>query len=121
MEHNCVCVCASFLDQVGTKEASCSVPSSPVTLETSSSSSGAGGAGGEMDLPAVRATNITDLINESYEVSGTSVSWLSLMVKSVFTPGPLEKNQTLLKSPQSGPTSGPGEKRLGSLSGPLFF
>lgn len=110
MEHNCICVFASFLDQVGTKEASCTVPSSPVTLETSGSNS-SGGAGGEMDLPAVRPTNITDLINESYEVSGTSVSWLSLVVKSVFTPGPLEKNQTLLKSPQSGP----GEKRLGSF------
>lgn len=63
-------ILTSFLDQVGTKEASCSVPSSPVTLETSSSSSGGAGAGGEMDLPAVRATNITDLINESYEKFG---------------------------------------------------
>lgn len=79
------CVFVSFLDQVGTKEAPCSVPSSPVTLETSSNSSA---SAGEMDLPAVRPTNITDLINESYEVSGTTVSRLGLVVKSVFTPGP---------------------------------
>lgn len=67
------CVFVSFLDQVGTKEASGSVPSSPVSLETSSNSS-IGASGGEMDVPAVRPTNITDLINESYEVSATTVA-----------------------------------------------
>lgn len=87
------CVFFSFLDQVGPKEASCSVPSSPVTLETSSSD-----GGDEMDLHAVRSTNITDLINESYEVSGTTVSRLSVTLKSLFTPGPSQ--------------SGPAEKRL---------
>lgn len=80
------CVFVSFLDQVGTKEASCSVPSSPVTLETSSNSSiGGGASGGEMDLPAVRPTNITDLINESYEVSATTVSRLIAQLKTLFS------------------------------------
>lgn len=52
-------LCDSFLDQVGSKETSSAPSSPPVTLETS---------GSDTDVPAVRPTNITDLINESYEV-----------------------------------------------------
>lgn len=54
--------CGSFLDQVGSEESSCVPSSPPAALETSSSSSS------DTDIPAVRHTNITDLINESYEV-----------------------------------------------------
>lgn len=52
-------VFGSFLDQVGSEESSCVPSSPPAALETSSS---------DTDIPAVRHTNITDLINESYEV-----------------------------------------------------
>nr|XP_020504830.1 TBC1 domain family member 8 [Labrus bergylta] len=56
-------ILTSFLDQVGSEESSCP-PSSPpaaAAAETSSSDS---------EIPAVRPTNITDLINDSYEKFG---------------------------------------------------
>lgn len=53
----------SFLDQVGSEESSCVPSSPPAALEASSSS--------DTDVPAVRHTNITDLINQSYEVRRT--------------------------------------------------
>ncbi|XP_068592952.1 TBC1 domain family member 8 isoform X2 [Cebidichthys violaceus] len=68
-------ILTSFLDQVGSEEVSCP-PSSPpaaddftsisvsVSISVSSSSSGSG------DIPAVRNTNISDLINQSYEKFG---------------------------------------------------
>ncbi|XP_044071734.1 TBC1 domain family member 8 isoform X2 [Siniperca chuatsi] len=49
-------ILTSFLDQVGSEESSC-LPSSPPAAE-------------ETDIPAVGHTNITDLINESYEKFG---------------------------------------------------
>lgn len=49
----------SFLDEVGSEESSCVPSSPPAALEPSSS---------EADVPTVRHTNITDLINESYTV-----------------------------------------------------
>lgn len=49
----------SFLDQIGSEESSCVSPSPPAALEPDSS---------DADVPAVRHTNITDLINEAYEV-----------------------------------------------------
>uniref|UniRef100_A0A8C4EZK3 TBC1 domain family member 8B n=1 Tax=Dicentrarchus labrax TaxID=13489 RepID=A0A8C4EZK3_DICLA len=49
-----------FLDQVGSEASSCVPSSQPPALETSS----------DTDIPAVRHTNITDLINESYEKFG---------------------------------------------------
>lgn len=50
----------SFLDQIGSEESSCvSPPSPPAALEPGSS---------DTDVPAVRHTNITHLINDSYEV-----------------------------------------------------
>ncbi|XP_041663137.1 TBC1 domain family member 8 [Cheilinus undulatus] len=54
-------VLTSFLDQVGSEELSCPPPSSPTTPETSSS---------DAEIPAVRHTNITNLINNSYEKFG---------------------------------------------------
>ncbi|XP_022596877.1 TBC1 domain family member 8 [Seriola dumerili] len=55
-------ILTSFLEQVGSKESS-RPPSSPPAAEESSSSS-------DTDIPAVRHTNITNLINESYEKFG---------------------------------------------------
>ncbi|XP_035533054.1 LOW QUALITY PROTEIN: TBC1 domain family member 8 [Morone saxatilis] len=55
-------ILTSFLDQVGSEASSCVPSSQPPALETSSSS--------DTDIPAVRHTNITDLINESYEKFG---------------------------------------------------
>lgn len=54
----------SFLDQVGSEESS-RPPSSPPAAEEGSSSNA--------DLPTVGHTNITNLINESYEVRGTQI------------------------------------------------
>ncbi|XP_071337199.1 TBC1 domain family member 8 [Trachinotus anak] len=54
-------ILTSFLDQVGSKESS-SPPSSPRSAEESCSS--------DTDIPAVGHTNITNLINESYEKFG---------------------------------------------------
>ncbi|KAM8749602.1 TBC1 domain family member 8 isoform 1-T1 [Acanthopagrus schlegelii] len=54
-------ILTSFLDQVGSEESSCVPSSPPAALETSSS---------DADVPAVRHTNITDLINQSYEKFG---------------------------------------------------
>ncbi|XP_051261113.1 TBC1 domain family member 8 [Dicentrarchus labrax] len=53
-------ILTSFLDQVGSEASSCVPSSQPPALETSS----------DTDIPAVRHTNITDLINESYEKFG---------------------------------------------------
>lgn len=49
----------SFLDQIGSEESSCVSPSPPAASEPDSS---------DADVPAVRHTNITALINEAYEV-----------------------------------------------------
>ncbi|XP_026150385.1 TBC1 domain family member 8 [Mastacembelus armatus] len=54
-------ILTSFLDQVGNEESSCPPSSPPAAEETSSS---------DTDIPAVRHTNITDLINDSYEKFG---------------------------------------------------
>ncbi|XP_032385373.1 TBC1 domain family member 8 isoform X1 [Etheostoma spectabile] len=54
-------ILTSFLDQVGNEESSCPPSSPPAAEETSSS---------DTDIPAVGPTNITDLINESYEKFG---------------------------------------------------
>ncbi|KAG7240344.1 hypothetical protein INR49_026915 [Caranx melampygus] len=57
------CLFCSFLDQVGSKESSCPPSSPPAAEERSSSSS-------DTEVPSVRHTNITNLINESYEKFG---------------------------------------------------
>ncbi|XP_028991899.1 TBC1 domain family member 8 [Betta splendens] len=59
-------ILTSFLDQVGGEASSCAPSSSPAA------DAGSGGGGGSSDacVPAVRHTNITDLINESYEKFG---------------------------------------------------
>ncbi|XP_040912855.1 TBC1 domain family member 8 isoform X2 [Toxotes jaculatrix] len=57
-------ILTSFLDQVGSEESS-SPPSSPPGAQESGS-----GGGDITDIPAVVHTNITDLINESYEKFG---------------------------------------------------
>lgn len=49
----------SFLDQIGSEESSCAPPSPPAASEP---------GGSDADVPAVRHTSITDLINDSYEV-----------------------------------------------------
>ncbi|KAM6955462.1 TBC1 domain family member 8 [Lycodopsis pacificus] len=54
-------ILTGFLDQVGSEESSSSPPPAAETSSSSSSSS---------DVPAVRNTNISDLINESYEKFG---------------------------------------------------
>eukprot|EP00066_Takifugu_rubripes_P022284 XP_011611550.1 PREDICTED: TBC1 domain family member 8 [Takifugu rubripes] len=54
-------ILTSFLDQIGSEESSCVSPSPPAALEPDSS---------DADVPAVRHTNITDLINEAYEKFG---------------------------------------------------
>ncbi|KAM3607942.1 uncharacterized protein V6R79_016678 [Siganus canaliculatus] len=56
-------ILTSFLDQVGSEESSGVPASPPAVSETSSSSS-------DTEAPAVRNTNITQLINESYEKFG---------------------------------------------------
>uniref|UniRef100_A0A7N6AFD5 TBC1 domain family member 8B n=1 Tax=Anabas testudineus TaxID=64144 RepID=A0A7N6AFD5_ANATE len=58
-------ILTSFLDQVGSEEASCP-PSSPPAAELTSSSS----TSSDTYIPTVQHTNITDLINESYEKFG---------------------------------------------------
>lgn len=55
-------ILTSFLDQVGNEETSCPPSSSPAAEDTDSRS--------DTDIYAVRRTNITDLINESYEKFG---------------------------------------------------
>ncbi|KAE8299723.1 TBC1 domain family member 8 AD 3 Vascular Rab-GAP/TBC-containing protein [Larimichthys crocea] len=54
-------ILTGFLDEVGSEESSCVPSSPPAALEPSSS---------EADVPTVRHTNITDLINESYTKFG---------------------------------------------------
>lgn len=61
----------SFLDQVGSEESSCVPSSPPAAPETSSS---------DADVPAVGHTNITDLINQSYEVRRAHISSLRLIL-----------------------------------------
>ncbi|XP_074550748.1 TBC1 domain family member 8 [Halichoeres trimaculatus] len=53
-------ILTSFLDQVGSEESSSPPSSPPLPAETSSDS----------EIPAVRHTNITELINDSYEKFG---------------------------------------------------
>ncbi|KAM6978334.1 TBC1 domain family member 8 [Tautogolabrus adspersus] len=55
-------ILTSFLDQVGSEESSCP-PSSPPAAAAETSSS-------DNEIPAVRPTNITNLINDSYEKFG---------------------------------------------------
>lgn len=59
----------SFLDQIGSEESTCVSP--PAALEPDSS---------DADVPAVRHTNITDLINEAYEVRKDKVILKSLVL-----------------------------------------
>ncbi|KAK9537190.1 hypothetical protein VZT92_004826 [Zoarces viviparus] len=65
-------ILTGFLDQVGTEESSCPPPSPPAaeTSSTSSTSSTSTSTTTSTDIPAVRNTNISDLINESYEKFG---------------------------------------------------
>nr|XP_046261006.1 TBC1 domain family member 8 [Scatophagus argus] len=65
-EGQALMILTSFLDQVGIEESPCVPSSPPAAPETSSSSSSSSGT----DVPAVRHTNITDLVNESYEKFG---------------------------------------------------
>ncbi|KAF3694569.1 TBC1 domain family member 8 AD 3 Vascular Rab-GAP/TBC-containing protein [Channa argus] len=60
-------ILTSFLDQVGSEESSCS-PSSPAAAELTTSSSS--GSSSNTDSPTAGRTNITDLINNSYEKFG---------------------------------------------------
>ncbi|XP_029314417.1 TBC1 domain family member 8 isoform X1 [Cottoperca gobio] len=52
-------ILSSFLDQVGSEAVTCPPSSPPPAAQETSCSS-------DMDIPAVRPTNISDLINESY-------------------------------------------------------
>ncbi|KAL6100361.1 tbc1d8 [Pungitius sinensis] len=60
-------ILASFLDQVGSEESSCP-PSSPPAAEDASTTQNPSST--ISDVPALRHTNITDLINESHERFG---------------------------------------------------
>ncbi|XP_031734933.1 TBC1 domain family member 8 [Anarrhichthys ocellatus] len=69
-------ILTGFLDQVGSEESSCP-PSSPPAAETSTTSTTSStttstttSTSSGTDIPAVRNTNISDLINESYEKFG---------------------------------------------------
>uniref|UniRef100_G3N6Y7 TBC1 domain family member 8 n=1 Tax=Gasterosteus aculeatus aculeatus TaxID=481459 RepID=G3N6Y7_GASAC len=60
-------ILASFLDQVGSEESPCPPSSPPAAAEDASTTHNSSSIG---DAPAVRHTNITDLINESHERFG---------------------------------------------------
>ncbi|XP_040056582.2 TBC1 domain family member 8 isoform X2 [Gasterosteus aculeatus] len=60
-------ILASFLDQVGSEESPCPPSSPPAAAEDASTTHNSSSSG---DAPAVRHTNITDLINESHERFG---------------------------------------------------
>ncbi|XP_075941216.1 TBC1 domain family member 8 [Anarhichas minor] len=62
-------ILTGFLDQVGSEESSCP-QSSPPAAETSTTSTTTTSSSSGTDIPAVRNTNISDLINESYEKFG---------------------------------------------------
>ncbi|XP_029314418.1 TBC1 domain family member 8 isoform X2 [Cottoperca gobio] len=59
-------ILSSFLDQVGSEAVTCPPSSPPPAAQETSCSS-------DMDIPAVRPTNISDLINESYVFGDLSV------------------------------------------------
>lgn len=65
-EGQALMILTGFLEQVGWEESSCPVSPPPPAAETSSSSS----SSSNPDVPTARHTNITDLINESYEKFG---------------------------------------------------
>lgn len=69
------CFLCSFLDQVGSEESPCVSPLPSAAEENSCS---------DADAPAVRHTNITDLISEALAVSAESILYKSVVLLKDF-------------------------------------